>query len=87
MKNKKQIGTMNIILIIIGVATVLFTKKMISLFEQYGAVPDTLITCWFMAVGGECGIMGMIQKTKEKIRERKYFEEDRDYEQSRNRDQ
>lgn len=84
---KKAIGVMNIILAVIGIATFAFTVKMICLFEQYGAVPDTLIACWFTFAGTECGVMGWIKNVKEKLRERKYFEEDRDYEQSRNRDQ
>ena len=64
--SRKVIGTMNLILIIVGLFLVLFTMKMISLFETYGMVPDTLINCVFVALAGECGIMGWIKTTKDK---------------------
>ena len=49
---------------------------MILLFEKYGSVPDTLITCVFAALAGECGIMGWIKTTKEKNKDREWFLED-----------
>lgn len=75
--SRKSIGTMNIILIIVGIFLVLFTLKMISLFETYGMVPDTLINCVFVALAGECGIMGWIKTSKEKNKDRKWQLEDR----------
>lgn len=74
---KKKIGTMNIILIIVGIFLVAFTLKMISLFETYGMVPDTLINCVFVALAGECGIMGWIKTSKEKNKDRRWQLEDR----------
>ena len=68
--SRKVIGTMNLILIIVGLFLVLFTMKMISLFETYGMVPDTLINCVFVALAGECGIMGWIKTSKEKNKDR-----------------
>ena len=73
----KSIGTMNIILIIVGIFLLLFTLKMISLFETYGMVPDTLVNCVFAALAGECGIMGWIKTSKEKNKDRKWILEDR----------
>lgn len=78
--SKKYIGTMNIILIIVGIFLVLFTLKMISLFETYGMVPDTLINCVFVALAGECGIMGWIKTSKEKNKDRRWQLEDRQQE-------
>ena len=78
--SRKSIGTMNIILIIVGIFLVLFTLKMISLFETYGMVPDTLINCVFVALAGECGIMGWIKTSKEKNKDRKWQLEDRQQE-------
>lgn len=63
---KKKIGTMNLILIIIGILTLIFTVTMIWIFIVQGAVPDTLITCFFAFVSGEAGIMGWIKTSKEK---------------------
>ena len=73
----KSIGTMNVILIIVGIFLVAFTLKMISLFETYGMVPDTLINCVFVALAGECGIMGWIKTSKEKNKDRRWQLEDR----------
>lgn len=77
MSSRKSIGTMNVILIIVGVFLVAFTLKMISLFEIYGMVPDTLVNCVFVALAGECGIMGWIKTSKEKNKDRRWQLEDR----------
>lgn len=74
--SRKSIGTMNVILIIVGVFLVAFTLKMISLFETYGMVPDTLVNCVFVALAGECGIMGWIKTSKEKNKDRRWQLED-----------
>lgn len=69
MKNAKpKIGAMDIILIIVGISMLAFTIAMINIFKQQGAVPDTLITCFFATMGGECGIMGWIKTSKERAR-------------------
>ena len=75
--SRKSIGTMNVILIIVGVFLVAFTLKLISLFEIYGMVPDTLVNCVFVALAGECGIMGWIKTSKEKNKDRRWQLEDR----------
>lgn len=74
---KSGIGVMDIILIIVGISLLAFTIAMIQLFREYGAVPDTLVTCVFAALGGECGIMGWIKTTKERNKERKWEVTDR----------
>lgn len=74
---KKKIGVMDIILIIVGISLFAFTVAMIQIFREYGAVPDTLITCVFAALGGECGIMGWIKTTKSRYQERTWEKEDR----------
>jgi hypothetical protein len=61
MKNKK---TMDIILIIVGSMTLLFTIVMIWLYLATGSIPDTLCTCFFAACTGECGFMGWIKAAK-----------------------
>lgn len=58
--------TMDVILILIGVFLLLFTVTMTIVFIVCGSVPDTLITCVFAALGGECGVMGWIKTAKEK---------------------
>ena len=77
-KTRKRLGTMDIILIIVGAMLLAFTVTMIAIFREYGAIPDTLVTCVFAALGGECGIMGWIKTTKERRRERTWELEDRE---------
>lgn len=72
------IGVMDIILIIVGLSLLIFTVAMIQTFRTYGAVPDTLITCVFATLGGECGIMGWIKTTKERNKERDWELQDRE---------
>lgn len=83
---KKEIGTMNVILIIVGVTLILFTITMIIVFSRWGAIPDTLVTCVFAVCGGECGVMGWIKTTKERYRDRQYELEDRAHEEKRQED-
>lgn len=75
-RNKKCIRTMDLILIVVAILLISFTIAMIILFKKYGSVPDTLITCVFAALAGECGIMGWIKTTKEKNKEREWLLQD-----------
>ena len=74
---RKKLKRMDIILVVMAVLLVAFTLKMILVFEQTGAIPDTLCTCVFAALGGECGVMGWIKTTKDKLTDRKWQIEDR----------
>lgn len=76
---KKHLGVMDIILIIVGVLLIVFTVEMIREFRLYGSIPDTLCTCVFAALGGECGIMGWIKTTKNRYKEREFELSDREY--------
>lgn len=83
-KQKKEIRTMDLILIIVGLLLISFTVSMILIFRKYGSVPDTLITCVFAALAGECGVMGIIKTTKIRYEDREWYKEDRKYERKRN---
>lgn len=74
---KRGPGTMDIILIIVGILLISFTVKMIAMYEQTGAIPDTLCQCVFVALGGECGIMGWIKTVKERNKSREWELADR----------
>ena len=76
-KERRNIKVMDLILVIVGVSLLVFTIVMIQLFKVYGTVPDTLITCVYATLGGECGVMGWIKTTKDKQQDRKWAEEDR----------
>lgn len=75
-KGSGGIGTMNLILIIVGVSALAFTVCMIWIFLTYAAIPDMLCTCVFTLLGGECGVMGVIKSFKEKYREWEWKKED-----------
>ena len=77
--SKRKIRTMDVILVVIAVALVAFTLEMIEIFRETGMIPDTLCTCVFAALGGECGAMAWIKTSKERNRERKWELEDREY--------
>lgn len=68
--------TLDIVLVIVGILLVFFTIAMIFVFCYTGSVPDTLITCFFATLGGECGICGWIKTTKERTQERQWQLED-----------
>lgn len=76
MKNKK-IGTMDLILMVIACFLLAFVVVMVWLYYHTGGIPDTLVTCVFAVCGGECGVMGWIKTTKDRLRERSYELEDR----------
>ena len=69
---RNRMGTMDFILLIVFLCLTVFTIALIVLFTVYGSVPDTLITCVFATLGGECGILGWIKTTKEKKQERRW---------------
>ena len=77
MKKQKKIKTMDVILVVIAVALTAFTVEMIVVFKETGMIPETLVTCVFAALGGECGAMAWIKTTKERNREREWELEDR----------
>lgn len=70
--------TMDRILILVGVLLVSFTVAMIWIFLRMGQIPDTLCTCVFGALAGECGIMGWIKTCKVRHQERTWEKEDRE---------
>lgn len=78
---------MDVILVIVGIAMLVFTAVMICLYRETGAIPDTLCTCVFGALGGECGAMAWIKTTKERNRDRQNELADRRYEEARRRNQ
>ncbi|MCD8308870.1 MAG: hypothetical protein LUD19_03365 [Clostridia bacterium] len=86
-KKKINIGTMDIILVIIAVALLAFTIEMIQLYKETCMIPDTLVTCVFASLGGECGAMAWIKTTKERNRERQWEEADREHNESREDEQ
>lgn len=89
-----QKKTMDIILVIVGIAVLIFTIVMIWLYLITGGIPDTLVTCFFTACTGECGFMGWIKTAKTRYQDhewqlqyeeaqRKLMEKERELEEER----
>ena len=62
--NKKQIKSLDITLILIGISTFVFTIVMLIYFAIFQCIPDVLCERFFTCVVGECGITGLIQIVK-----------------------
>lgn len=77
---KKKAGTMDKVLVVIGIFLLVFVAVMLWMFYVTGSIPDTLCTCVFAVCGGECGVMGWIKTTKDRHQERQYELEDREHE-------
>lgn len=75
-KNKAKLGTMDLILLLLGIFLALFTTAMIVIHCITGSTPDTLITCVFGICGVEGGVMGWIKTSKNKLQKLKSKSED-----------
>lgn len=73
----QRMGVMNLILVLCGIALVIFTAICLWMFTKYMEVPNTLITCVFAALTGEAGVMGWIKTNKDKTQSRKWELEDK----------
>lgn len=73
---KKGMGAMDRILIVLGAFLFCFIVAMVVVFIKKDGIPDTLVQCVFGACGLEGGIMGWIKTTKERGRERRWARKD-----------
>lgn len=71
-----KIGTLNLILIIVGAFFVWFNFQMLDIYRQYAAIPETYACAVIAATIGECGICGWIRTNKDRRQERKWEKED-----------
>lgn len=72
----KKIGTLNLILILVGAFFIWFNAQMLNIFRMYGAIPESYACAVIAATIGECGICGWIRTTKDKRQDRKWQKED-----------
>ena len=77
-KPKGKMGTMDKVLILEGVILVAYTAADLAVFWHTGNEPATLTACVFGVCGFENGVMGWIKTTKEKVRDRRWEQEDRE---------
>ena len=59
-------GTMNKILILLGITTVIFISVCFVFIWNDKIIPDSLIYSYFAAIGSEGIVMGWIKNVKEK---------------------
>lgn len=71
-----KIGTLNIVLICVGLFFVWFNYQMLEMFKMYGAIPETYACAVIAATIGEAGICGWIRTNKDKRRDREWAKED-----------
>lgn len=71
-----KVGTLNLILILVGAFFVWFNYEMLITFREYGNIPETYACAVVAATIGECGICGWIRTTKDRRQERKWEKED-----------
>ena len=77
-----RIGTLNLILILVGAFFVWFNWQMLVLFQQYGSIPETYACAVIAATIGECGICGWIRTNKDRHREHQWEQEEKQAERS-----
>ena len=74
----KCIGTLNIVLIAVGLFFVWFNSQLLDIFREQGMIPETYACAVIAATIGECGICGWIRTNKDRNREREWEKEDRE---------
>lgn len=71
-----KIGTLNLVLILVGAFFVWFNWQMLITFREYGSIPETYACAVIASTIGECGICGWIRTNKDRSRERMWEKED-----------
>lgn len=71
-----KIGTLNLILILVGAFFVWFNWQMLEIYREYASIPETYACAVITATIGECGICGWIRTTKDKHKDRDWQLED-----------
>lgn len=71
-----KIGTLNIVLVCVGLFFVWFNCQMLEMFKMFGSIPETYACAVITATIGEAGICGWIRTNKDKRQDRKWAKED-----------
>ena len=72
----KKVGTLNIVLMLVGAFFIWFNWQMILVFRECGSMPETYACAVVAATIGECGISGWIRTNKDKQQDRKWQKQD-----------
>ncbi|MCM1045653.1 MAG: hypothetical protein NC417_09095 [Candidatus Gastranaerophilales bacterium] len=70
-----RIGTLNLVLILVGAFFVWFDWQMLEIFREYESIPETYACAVVAATIGECGICGWIRTNKDRRREYQWEQE------------
>ena len=77
-----KIGTLNLILILVGAFFVWFNWQMLVIFREYASIPESYACAVIAATIGECGICGWIRTNKDRRREHQWEQEEKQAEKS-----
>ena len=72
-----KIGTLNIVLICVGLFFIWFNYQMLETFKLVGSIPEAYACAVIAATISECGICGWIRTNKDKKQQRDWDKEDR----------
>ncbi len=72
-----KIGTLNLVLILVGAFFVWFNWQMLEIFREYASIPETYACAVIAATIGECGICGWIRTNKDRRREHQWEQEEK----------
>lgn len=77
-----RIGTLNLILILVGAFFVWFNWQMLCIFREQGVIPESYACAVIAATLSECGICGWIRTNKDRRREHQWEQEEKEAERS-----
>lgn len=68
----KNVGTLNIVLIVVGAFFIWFNAQLLDIYRERGTIPEGYANTVIAATIGECGICGWIRTSKDKRRDRRW---------------
>lgn len=77
-----KIGTLNLILVLVGAFFVWFNSQMLEIFRECASIPESYACAVIAATIGECGICGWIRTNKDRQREHQWEQEEKQAERS-----
>lgn len=72
-----RIGTLNMVLILVGAFFIWFNCQLLDIFRQCASIPETYACAVVAATIGEAGICGWIRTSKDRKREHQWEQEEK----------
>lgn len=76
MKKSKKLKTLDIVLIIVGILTILFTTVCMYFYYLFQSIPDTLVQMYYTTIVGELLVTGLIRITNTKYKKSEVNEDE-----------